>query len=91
MTDKTWWYHVSSEDNPADDASQELSHSDDSEVYRWFNGGKFMASPDIYELETEIEGDVPYDDPEVIPYSSKCNAMLSSTNTHIIVGKRVSS
>jgi hypothetical protein len=45
ITEKAAWGHVSTDLNPADDASRGLSVSEERKVFRWFNGPDILWSP----------------------------------------------
>ena len=68
MTEGWPWKHVTTDVNPADDASRGLSVYDTAKVKRWFSGPSFLKENDLSELFMEQSElfDVPEDDPEVI-------------------------
>ena len=57
--------HVSTHENPADDASRGLSVHDKQKVDRWFQAPSFLRKKDEEFLDTTIEVEVTDDDPEI--------------------------
>ncbi len=93
ITEKVTWGHVTTDLNPADDASRGLSVSDTERVYRWFHGPAVLRAPGVIALQMDNEGEIPDDDPEVI-VQVKCNTVQAGMNSHLILdslGERVSS
>ena len=70
------WFHIDTDDTPADDASRGLSTSDYDKVDRWFFGPRFLKLPKSdWPIGTE-KFDVALDDPEV-----KINVMKTEVAT----------
>ena len=92
MTEKDAWSYVSTDDNPADDASRGLSVHDTAKVDRWFHGPAFLKEMDDSSLATVVHAEVPDDDPEVYIHA-KINTVKVVENENGILsmlGTRVS-
>ena len=92
LTEKETWGHVTTDLNPADDASRGLSVLDQERVHRWFHGPAWLRSPGAIALHTD-DGEIPDGDPEVI-VQVKSNAVQAGLSSHLILdslGERVSS
>ena len=90
-TVKELWSYVSTDDNPADDASRGLSIHDSEKVRRWFEGPDFLKELDDTALGKVFLAVVPDNDPEVISevksnvvkVKGEENAILSVLSTRI--------
>ena len=68
------WKHVTTDVNPADDASRGLSVHDTPKVTRWFGGPSFLKDALESFFVQSAPNDIPDDDPEVI-VQVKSNAL----------------
>ena len=59
------WYHVSSAQNPADQASRGLSADELSSAELWWSGPEFLLKDTHHWPETPVVGELTTDDPEV--------------------------
>ena len=83
ITEKAAWGHVSTDLNPADDASRGLSVSEEKKVFRWFNGPDILWSPGGMSSQVKNDGEIPDDDPEVI-VEVKSNAVQAESENHLV-------
>ena len=75
------WKYVSTNDNPADDASRGISGERPSQQRRWFEGPEFLWKPEQEWPQQPVDmGQIRNDDPEIKPQVESNATMIHDLN-----------
>ena len=84
QTEAKQWRYISTNDNPADDASRGLSLYEEEKVRRWLNGPDFLRCPEEQWPEMINDLSIPSNDPEV---KIDLKANVIHTNDHSLLSR----